>query len=86
MIQANHVDFYYIKLHKAIKTSLLIESIIIHHFSDLSIDTNDYICQFNRLWVLNNLQVILIRDVHDQIAIRYLDYQKTISFITYNYY
>ena len=44
VIQINWVDSYCIKLRKPIKTSFLIESIIIHHFSDLSTNINDCIC------------------------------------------
>ena len=86
MIQANWVDSYYLKLRKTIKRSLLIEGIINHHLSDLSIDTSDCIYQFNRLWVPDNLQLTVIRAMHDQIAKGHLGYQKTVSFIARNYY
>ena len=86
MIQANQVDSYYIKFCKAIKTCLLIENNITYHFSDLFIDTNNGICQFNRLWITDNLQLTVIRDINDQIATDYPSYQKTVSFIAQNYY
>ena len=86
MIQANQIDFYYLKLRKAIKTSFSIKNIITHHFSDLSINTNDYICQFNHFLLLDNLQLTVIRDMHDQIVTNYPSYQKTVSFITQNDY
>ena len=35
---------------------------------------------------MDNLQLTVKRDVHDQIATGYPGYQKTISFITWNYY
>ena len=47
VIQANRVNLYCIKLRKAIRTNPLIKSIITHHFSDLSINTNNCICRFN---------------------------------------
>ena len=86
VIQAILVDFYCTKLRKTIKTSFFIEGINIRHFSDLFIDTKDYICQFNSLWVPDNLQLTVIRDVYDQIATGHPSYQKTISFISRNYY
>ena len=86
MIQANLVDPYYTKLRKTIRTSSSIEGINTRHLSDLFIDTKDCIRQFNRLWVPDNLQLTVIRDVHDQIATGHPDYQKTISLIFRNYY
>lgn len=49
VIQVNQVDFYYIKLYEIIKTSSLIKSIITHYLLNLSINTNDCICQFKYL-------------------------------------
>ena len=86
MIQANLVDLYFTKLRKTIRTSSSIEGINNRHLSDLFIHTKDCIRLFNRLWVLDNLQLMVIRDVHDQIAIGHPGYQKTISFISRNYY
>ena len=86
MIQANLVDLYCTKLRKTIRTSSSIESINTCHLSDLFIDTKDCIRQFNRLWVSNNLQLTVIRDVYDQIATGHPGYQKTISLISRNYY
>ena len=86
MIQANLVDSYCTKLRKTIRTSSSIEGINTRHLSDLFIDTKDCIRQFNRLWVPDNLQLTVIRDVHDQIATGHPGYQKTISFICRNYY
>ena len=86
VIQVNLSDSYYIKLCKTISSYSPIENINICHFSDLFIDIKGYIRQFNRFWVLDYLQLIIIREIHDQIAIGYLGYQKTMSFIIQNYY
>ena len=86
MIQANLVDFYGTKLCKTIKTSFSIEGINTRYLSNLLIDTKDCICQFNRFWVPDNLQLTVIRDVHDQIATRHPSYQKTINLVTRNDY
>lgn len=86
MIQANLIDFYCIKLCKIIKTSFFIKGINICYLSDLFINTKDYIRQFNCFWVLDNLQLTIIKDVHNQIATKYPGHQKTISLITRNYY
>lgn len=86
VIQTNRINAYYIKLYKTIRTSLPIENPKTCHVSDVLITTNNFICQFNWLWVLDNLQLTMIRDVYDQIATRYPGYQKTISFIAWDYY
>ena len=86
VIQANLVDFYCTKLRKSIRTSSSIEGINTRHFSDLFVDTKNCIRRFDRLWVPDNLQLTVIRDVHDQIATGHPGYQKTISLIARNYY
>ena len=86
MIQANLIDFYYIKLCKIIKISSSIEGINTRHFLDLLIDTKDYIRLFNRHEVPKNLYLTVMRDMHDQITTRPPSNQKTIIFITWNYY
>ena len=86
VIQANLVDPYCTKLRKSIRTSSSIEGINTCHLSDLFVDTKNCICQFDRLWVPDNLQLTVIRDVHDQIATGHPGYQKTISLIARNYY
>lgn len=68
------IDFYCAKLCEAIKISSLIEKINACHFSDLSIDTNDCIYQFNCLWIAKKLKLIVIRDVHNEIASNNLGY------------
>lgn len=82
MIWGNLIDFHCMKLYKVIRTSFFIKSINIYHFPGLSINTKDYIYQFNHLWVFNHLKLMVIREVYNQIAIGNLDYQKTISLIT----
>ena len=86
MIQANLVDLYCTKLRKSIRTSSSIEGINTCHFSDLFVDIKNCIRQFDRFWVPDNLQLTVIRDMHDQIATGHLGYQKTISLIARNYY
>ena len=56
------------------------------YLSDLFIDIKDYIRGFNYLWVSDNLQLMVIRDVHDQIATKHLGYKKPINLIARNYY
>ena len=86
MIQANLVDLYCTKLCKSIRISSSIEDINTCHFSDLFVDTKNCIYWFDRLWVPDNLQLTVIRDVHNQIATGHPGYQKTISLIARNYY
>ena len=76
----------YTKLRKSIRTSFFIKSINICHLSDLFVDTENCICRFDRLWVPDNLQLTVIRNVYDQIATGHPGYQKTINFIAQNYY
>ncbi len=86
VIQANLVDPYCTKLCESIRTRSSIEGINTRHFSDLFVDTKNCIRRFDRLWVPDNLQLTVIRDVYDQIATGHPGYQKTISLITRNYY
>ncbi len=86
VIQANLADPYCIKLRKTTSTHSLIGGINTRYLSDLSIDTRGCICRFNRIWVPDHLQLIVIREVHDQIATSHPGYQKTVSLITRNYY
>lgn len=64
MIQANLIDSYCTKLHKAIKTSSSIENISGHFLSNLFTSTNNCFCQFKRFEISGNLQLIVIKDVH----------------------
>ncbi len=86
VIQINLTDLYYIKLCKKISIHSVIEGINTCNLSDLSIDTRGCICRFNRLWVPNHLQLMVIREVHDQITTDHPSYEKIVSFITRNYY
>ncbi len=86
MIQANLIDPYCIKLRKTISTHSPIEDINTRNLSDLSIDTRGFIHQFNRIWVLDHLQLMVIREVHNQIVTSHPGYPKTVSLITQNYY
>lgn len=74
------------KLYITIATSFSIKRINIYYFLDLSIDTNNYICHFNHFLISDNLQLMIIRDVHNQIATNDPSYQKLIRFIIKNYY
>lgn len=61
-------DTYCFRLCTALKTGSLTEEINARHFSDLSVDLDNCIRQFNWLWVLKELYLLLIREVHDQVA------------------
>ena len=74
MIQTNLVDPYYTKLCKTIRTSSSIEDINTRHLSNLFIDAKNCIYRFNRLWVPSNLQLMMIKNIHDQIATGHLSY------------
>lgn len=45
------VDFYVINLHKMIRITFLIKSIIICYYSDLFIDINNNISRFNSFYI-----------------------------------
>ena len=82
VIRANLANPYCIKLRKTISPHFFIEGINTRHLSDISIDTKGCIRQFNRFWVPDHLQLMVIKEVHDQIATGYPGYQKTVSLIT----
>ena len=65
VIQANLVNSYCTKLRKSIRISFSIESINTCHLSDLFVDTKNCLRRFDRLWVSDNLQLTVIRDVYD---------------------
>lgn len=77
---------YYSNIYKIIKRSFFIKDINSCHFSDFVIDIKNCIHQFNSFYIRDNLKLIIIRDVHNQLATGYPSDQKTISFITWNYY
>ncbi len=85
MIQANLTDLYYIKLRKTLLTHFLIENINTCHLSDLLIDIRNCIHQFDCLWVTNHLQLMVLKEKHDQIVIGHPGYQKTMRLITWTY-
>ncbi len=82
VIQANLTDLYCIKLRETISPYFPVDSINTFYLSDLSIDIRGCIRRFNRFWVLDHLQLMLIEEVHNQITINHPDYQKTVSLIT----
>ena len=49
VVQANLEDSYYSQLHYLLKTGYPTKKIDLRHFSDLSIDSENCICQFGRL-------------------------------------
>lgn len=74
MILVNLINSYYMKLYKVIRISSSIKDINTCHLSDLSLDTNNCISQFNYVLIPDNLQLMVIRDIHDQIATSYSGY------------
>ena len=72
------------KLRKTISPHFSIEGTNTRHLLDISIDTKSSIRLFNRLWVPDHLQLMVIQEIHDQIVTSHPDYQKTVSFITRN--
>lgn len=83
VVQALFLDYYCIKLCKALKTSnFSIEKINSYYISYLFIDNNRCFYCLNQLLVPKNLHLLVIKEKHDQIAAGHLDYQKIINFIT----
>lgn len=76
------INSYYSKLCKTAKPSPLIKNLNAHYLLDEFIYNNDYICQFNYFWILDNLQLLIIKDVYDYITTGYQNYQKIMSPIT----
>lgn len=83
-IQITLIDLYYIKLRKFLKTCFLIKRINSCHISNLLIIIIVFIASINLKF--QTFTFINNKKIHDQIAISYLDYQKTINFIIYNHY
>lgn len=86
MEQTNLEDSYYFKLYYLLKTGYLTEKMHYYHISDLSIDLENYIYQFDQLWFLKRLNLLVIREIYDQIVSDYSDQYKRISFLVRNYY
>lgn len=86
VVQANIEDCYYSNLRNIPKTGYLIKKIDLRYFSIFSVDSINCICQFSRLWIFENLNLLMIKEVHDRIISTHLNYQKIISLLAYNYY
>lgn len=80
------IDFYYSKLRKLRKTSFSIKDINTCYLLHLFVNTKNFIYQFDCFRALNNLQLIVISNVYNYIAIEHLYYQKIINLIVQNYY
>ena len=77
---------YCSKLRHSLKDGYPTKETDSRHFSDLSIDSKNCIRRFGRLWVPEKLYLLVIREVHDQIAFGHPGRQKTISLLARNYY
>ena len=86
VVQANLEDSYCSKLRHILKVDYLTKEIDSRHFSNLSVDLENYISRFGWLWVPESLYLPVIREVHDQIASGHPSWQKTISLLVRNYY
>ncbi len=86
VVQANLKDSYCSKLRYSLQTGYPSKEIDSRHFSDLSVNSENCIRQYGRLWVLESFYLLVIREVHDQIASGHPDCQKTISLLARNYY
>lgn len=65
VVQANLEDSYCSKLCHSLKDGYLAKEIDLHHFSDLSVDSKNCICQFGQYWVPEKLYLLVIRELHD---------------------
>ena len=86
IIKANLKDNYCSKLRHSLETGHLVKKIDLHHFSHLSVDLKNYICQYGRFWVSKDLYSLVLKEVHNQKASSYPGRQKTVSLLAYNYY
>ncbi len=86
VVWANLEDSYCFKLYHLLKADYLIKKIDSRHFSDFSVDSENCIRWFGRLWVLESLYLSVIREVYDQITSGHPGWQKTISLLLRNYY
>ena len=69
-----------------LKIGYPIKEIDSRHFPDLSVDSENCVRRYGRLWIPEGLHLLVIREVHDQIASGYPGRQKTISLLACNYY
>lgn len=81
IIQVNLTNLYYIKLYIIISPYFFKKGMNTCYFLNLSIITKGYIHQFNHFWISDHLQLIVIKEIYNQIIIGHLGYQKTISLI-----
>lgn len=79
-------DSYYFKLRYSLKNSYQIKENDSFHFSDLFIDSKNYIYRFGQYWVPDKLYLLVIEKIHDQIMSSYSGYEKTISLLARNGY
>ena len=86
VVQANLEDSYCSELHHLLKTGYPTKKIALRHFSDLSVDSENCICRFGRLWVPESLYLSVIRELYDQIACGHPDHQKIFCLLACNYY
>ncbi len=86
VVQANLEDSYCSKLRHSLKADYPTKEIDSRHFFDLSVDSENGIRRFGRLWVPESLYLPVIREVHNQIASGHPGRQKTISLLVCNYY
>lgn len=56
-----------------------------YQFSDLLVNSKNCICSLGWLWIWKDKNLLLIREVYDQIASSHSDYQIIISFLACNY-
>ena len=73
VVQANLKDSYYTKLRNVLKTGYLIEKIDSYSFSNLLLDSRNCIYQFSQLLIAESLNLLVIRNVHDQITSEHLN-------------
>ncbi len=86
VIQANLKDSYCSNLCYSLQTGYSLGEIDSRHFSNLSVDSENCIRRYGRLWVPESFYLLVIREVHDQIASGHPGCQKTISLLARNYY
>ena len=86
VVQDNLEDSYCSELRHLLKTGYPTKEIDSRHFSDLSVDSENCIRRFGRLWVSEGLYLSVIREVHYQIASGHPGHQKTICLLACNYY
>ena len=74
IVKAKLENNYFSKQRHSLKTDYLIKKIDSRYFFYLLVDSKNSICQYGRLWVLEDLYLLVLRKVHDQIASDHLRY------------